>query len=207
METLFDPNLIYLLVAAGLIVAVLALAVPGTGLLEAGALAILGLAGLAILLSEQTLNAWALIVIVIGLGLFFVSMRRGRLAGGRFLLALAILAIILGSAYIFQSPDWWRPAVHPVLAAAISIPWGAFFWLVGRKVIEAERQRPRHDLVGLLNEMGEAKTPIHKDGSVQVGSELWSAYSDQPIQPGQWVRVVDRKGFYLKVEALPKQES
>ncbi len=206
METLLDPNLIYLLVAAGLIVAVLALAVPGTGLLEAGALVILGLAGLGILLSEQTLNLWALIVILIGLGLFFVSIRRGRRAGGQLLLALAILAIILGSAYIFQSQDWWRPAVHPVLAASVSIPWGLFFWLVGRKVIETKDRRPAHDLDDLLNAAGEARTPVHKDGSVQVGSELWSAYSDQPIQPGQRVRVVGRNGFYLKVEALPDKE-
>lgn len=207
METLLDPNLIYLLVAAGLIVAVLALAVPGTGLLEAGALGVLGLAGLAIFLSEQTLSIWALLMIVLGLGLFFASLRRGRRAGGRLLLALAILAIIFGSAYIFQSPDGWRPAVHPLLAAAVSVPWGAFFWFVGRKVIESERQRPRHDLLQLLNEVGEAKTPIHKDGSVQVDGELWSAYSDQPIQPGQRVQVVDRKGFTLKVEALPQKES
>lgn len=206
MDVMFDPNLIYLLLAAGLIVAVLALAVPGTGLLEVGAAIILGLAGLGILLGEQTLNVWALSVIVFGLALFFVSLRRGRRRGGRFWLALAILAMILGSAYIFQSADWWRPAVHPLLAAAVSIPWGAFFWFVGRKVIEAESQRPRHDLDALMDAVGEAKTPVHQSGSVQVGGELWSALSDQPIQPGQAVRVVGRDGFYLKVEALPKKE-
>ncbi len=45
MEFLQNPNITYLLLAGGLIFAVLALVSPGTGVLEIGALFILGLAG------------------------------------------------------------------------------------------------------------------------------------------------------------------
>jgi membrane-bound serine protease (ClpP class) len=202
MEILLNPNVIYLLLAGGLILAVLALAVPGTGILELGALAILVAAGFATVMSDLSLNLWAVALIVVGLGLFFLSLRGGQKSGRQFLLALSIILVILGSAYIFQSEVWWQPAVNPALVAAVSIPWGLFFWFVGRKVIESEGVRPRHDLESLINEIGEAKTPVHKEGSVQVGGELWSAYSDQPIQPGQRVRVISRDGFHLKVEAV-----
>ena len=45
MNLLFDPNVAYLLLVIGLIVAILALFAPGTGVLEVGAIFMLFLAG------------------------------------------------------------------------------------------------------------------------------------------------------------------
>jgi membrane-bound ClpP family serine protease len=60
--------------------------------------------------------------------------------------------------------------------------------------------------------VGEAKTNIHQEGSVQVDGELWTAHSEEMIPIGSRVRVVDRNGFMLVVEAAdvesdPSQES
>jgi membrane-bound serine protease (ClpP class) len=54
----------------------------------------------------------------------------------------------------------------------------------------------------LIGSIGEAKTEINDEGSVQVGGELWSARSDQAIPLGARVRVIAREGFILKVEPL-----
>lgn len=196
MDILFNPNFIYLLLTGGLILAVLALAAPGTGVLEALALTILGGAAFAVVYTQLPLNLWAVLVLLAGIALFILALRRPHQP---IFLVLAIAAFIVGSVYIFQSDVWWKPAVNPLLAVVVSVLSGGFFWLVGRKVIEAGRLRPSHDLDALKEDTGEAKTLIAAEGSVQIGGELWSAYSDIPIPAGTRVRVVDRDGFRLKV--------
>ena len=60
--------------------------------------------------------------------------------------------------------------------------------------------RPTHDLDGLVGQIGESRTAVHEDGSVQVAGELWSARSAEQIAAGSHVRVVRREGFILVVE-------
>ncbi len=199
MDILLNPNLIYLLLTGGLILAVLALAAPGTGVLEAAALTVLAAAGVGMVLNQQFLNLWAIFVLAAGVALFILAVRKPR---QHLYLWLAILAGILGSAYLFESDVWYLPAVNPLLAGVVSLLWGGFFWLVGRKVIEAERQRPVHDLGALMEDIGEAKTLVYKEGSVQIGGELWSAYSSAPIPAGTRVRAIKRDGFRIQVEPV-----
>ena len=54
--------------------------------------------------------------------------------------------------------------------------------------------------------MGEAKTSIADEGSVQVAGELWSAKSEQAIPEGTHVRVTGREGFSLVVEKIDDEE-
>jgi prepilin signal peptidase PulO-like enzyme (type II secretory pathway) len=70
-----NPTITYLLIAAGLILAVLAVAAPGTGFLELIALSLLFTAGVAIFVYELAINAWALLVLLIGAILFVISIR------------------------------------------------------------------------------------------------------------------------------------
>ncbi|OQY88903.1 MAG: hypothetical protein B6D39_10455 [Anaerolineae bacterium UTCFX2] len=202
MDFLQDPNVVYLLLAGGLVAAVISLATPGTGFLEIGALFILGVAGWGIVTYDLPINWWALVLLGAGAALFFLSIRRQRALP---LLAASVLAIVLGSAFLFSTGTWYAPAVNPLLAFTVSVLSGGFFWLVGRKAIEAFQTLPTHDLKGLVGLIGEAKSRIHNDGSVLVNSELWSAWSDQPIPDGMRVRVVGREGFSLKVEPIEPQ--
>jgi membrane-bound serine protease (ClpP class) len=198
MELLQDPTVTYLLLATGLIIAVLALAAPGTGFLELGALALILLAGAAILVNDLAINAWALLALLVGAVLFAVSIRTRRLS----VLAGSIVAIVIGSAYLFQGDEWWIPGVNIYVALAVSVLSGGFFWLVAKKVIEAGDVRPRHDLRAVIGVTGEAKTDILQEGSVLAAGELWSARSETLIPAGSRVRVLDREGLTLKVEAL-----
>lgn len=202
MDFLQDPNVVYVLMAGGLIAAVLSLASPGTGFLEIGALFIIGVAGWGIVNYGLPINWWALLLLAIGAVLFFLSVRRSRTLP---LLAASVLAIVLGSAFLFSADHWYIPAVNPLLASTVSVLSGGFFWIVGRKAIEASEARPTHDLEGLIGMTGEAKSRVYNEGSVLVNSELWSARSEQPIAEGAWVRVVGREGFTLKVEPVETQ--
>ena len=204
MEFLQDPNVIYLFLAGGFVFAVLALASPGTGFIELGALTVLGVAGWSIITYDLPINWWALILVVVGAILFAVAVILHKPWP---LLAAAIFAVVLGSAYMFQGETWYLPAVNPFLAGTVALLTGGFFWIVGRKATEATLARPTHDLDGMIGQIGEAKTHVHQDGSVQVASELWSARSEKPIRENTRVRVIGREGFTLLVEALEHEKS
>jgi len=199
MDFLANPNIIYLLLAAGLMIAILALVAPGTGILEIGAIFLLGVAGWAIYANNVPINYWALGVLLVGAILFYLSVRRSR---GWSLLIASIIAIVFGSAYLFAGEVWYLPAVDPILASVVSVVSGCFFWVAARKTIEANKVRPTHDLEALIGAIGEAKTNIQSEGSAFVAGELWSARSEIPILEGQRVRVVSREGFILNVEPV-----
>jgi membrane-bound serine protease (ClpP class) len=203
MEFLQNPNVIYLMLVGGMVFAVLALAAPGTGILEIGAIFILGFAGWSAVASGLPINWWALVLLGIGAILFLFAVFRARTWP---ILAVSIIAAVIGSAYLFSGSEWYIPAVNPALTVVVSIVTGGFFWIVGRKSIQAALIRPTHDLGGLIGKIGEAKTYIHEEGSVLVASELWSAVSEKPIQSGKRVRVIGREGFTLTVEPLEKEE-
>jgi membrane-bound ClpP family serine protease len=89
----------------------------------------------------------------------------------------------------------------------VSVLSGGFFWIAARKVMEAASARPMHDPDALIGAKGEAKTHVLKEGTVQVEGELWSARSDQLIHSGAVVRVLERDGFTLKVEAVEPKDA
>jgi membrane-bound serine protease (ClpP class) len=199
MEILLNPNIAYLLLAAGVFFAALAILSPGSGVLEIFGLTILLLAGWVAYSMEETINWWALIVLLISFVLLLLAM---RYPDKLVFLASAIFAMVVGSAFLFGSEDWWYPAVNPILALVVSIFMGGFFWIVGRKILEARSVRPTHDLEGLIGERGTAKSDIHEEGSVQVAGELWTASSKEPIREGTTVEVIERDGFVLVVEPV-----
>ncbi len=201
MEILVDPNVAYLLLVVGVVLAIMALFAPGTGVLEVSALFVLFLAGWDI--SQQAINLWALVVLILGVIPFAVAMRRSRNPA---FLAIALVAFVIGSAYLFQGTAAWKPGVNPVLAIIASIIASGYLWIAGTKVLETEKLKPRHDLAKLIGEEGEARTDIHAEGSVQLGSELWSARSEIPIHSGSKVKVTKRDGFILEVEPIPEEE-
>jgi membrane-bound ClpP family serine protease len=197
MQILLDPNVAYLLLASGMIVVILALLSPGTGLLEVLALFSLVLAGYSI--ANLPVNGWALLVLLFGIFPFLLALRK---SGRVIFLAVMILAFIVGSLFLFPGEVWYQPAVNPLLAVMVSIFGGGFLWLAANKILEAEMRRPTHDLQTLVGAVGEAKSSIHPKGSVQVNGELWSASSQAPIPAGAQVRVIGRDGFVLEVEAV-----
>jgi membrane-bound serine protease (ClpP class) len=197
MEILLDPNVAYLILIVGVVMAIMALFAPGTGVLEIGALFVLFLAGWEI--SQLPINLWALLVLILGVIPFIVAVRKSHKLG---YLVVALIAFVIGSAYLFWYPGgkWWVPGVNPFLAIITSALASAYLWIATTKVLETEKLRPRHDLAKIIGDIGEARTDIFNEGSVQIDSELWSARSSVPIPSGQKVRVVKREGFILEVE-------
>lgn len=202
MEILLDPNVAYLLLMVGIVLASMALFAPGTGVLEIGALFVLFLAGWSI--SQQQINLWALGVLILGVIPFILAVRKSR---NLVFLVIALVAFVLGSAYLFRGASWWQPGVNPILAIITSLLASGYLWIATTKVLDTEKMRPKHDLARIIGDFGEAKTDIFNEGSVQIESELWSARSAALIPSGSKVRVVKREGFILEVEPVsPKNQ-
>jgi membrane-bound serine protease (ClpP class) len=194
MDFLLDPNVAYLFLIGGVLMAMLALATPGTGLFEIGAFFSIALAGYAIY--NLSFNGWALFLLLLGVIPFVYALQRPKREP---FLILSILLFIVGSVFMFpRTAD--QAGVSPLVAVMASALVAGFLWIAVRKSAEAAYVRPSHDLEGLVGQIGEAKTKVHEDGSVQVAGELWSARSEKPIPTGNPVRVVQRDGFVLIVE-------
>jgi membrane-bound serine protease (ClpP class) len=193
MDFLLDPNIAYILLVLGSMLLLMAIVTPGTHFMEFGAIFLLALAGYAIY--HLGFNWWALVLLVLSLVPFIYSIQKPR---RELTLGLSLLGVIIGSVYLFPSSGW-LPAVNPLLALVVSILSAGFLWLVVRKTIQAHHNRPLQDLSTLIGKIGQAKTRVEDDGSVQMAGELWSARSDTPIPAGSRVRVVSREGFVLVV--------
>jgi membrane-bound serine protease (ClpP class) len=196
MEFLLDPNIAYVLLVVGVILALLAIVTPGTGMLEVGAFFCMLLP--AYVAYRVGLNWWAPILLVLSTIPFAYAIRKPK---RELYLLLSILGVIAGSLYLFPG-EGWVPGVNPIVAVVVSVLSAVFTWLIVRKTLKALHAHPAHDLTLLIGQTGEAKTNIQDNGSVQVAGELWSARSQKSIPAGKMVRVVGREGFILLVEKI-----
>ncbi len=193
MDFLLDPNIAYLFLIGGVLMAMLSLATPGTGFFEIGAFFCIAAAGYAVY--NLSFNWWALILLALSVVPFIYAIQRPK---RELYLGLSILLLVIGSVFMF--PQNGGLAVNPFVAVLASGLVAGFLWIAVRKSIEAANVSPSHDLAGLVGQIGEARTKVDEDGSVQVAGELWSARSDKPIAAGSPIRVVGRDGFVLIVE-------
>lgn len=209
LETiLLEPNLLYLIMIAAAWVGVLALFVPGTGLIE-----LLAAAGL-----------------LLGLG--------GILQGGGGIAGLVLLAVsfvvyalaILQqfSAASARKRDGWpvSPVWVAVLATAAQVGGGLLIaadlpelsWLMVvllalgsfaiyrwmlLPTVTALRPPPQAGVEALIGHQAEVRTASEGPGKpamVYLNGELWQAVSDDVLAVGDLVDVIDRQGMRLLVQ-------
>jgi membrane-bound serine protease (ClpP class) len=194
MDFLLDPNVAYLILLGAVLLAMLSLATPGTGLFEIGAFLCILLAGYSIY--QLSFNWWALLLLGLSIVPFVYAIQKPKREP---YLILSILLLVIGSVFIFpRTGD--RAVVNPLVAVVGSVLVAGFLWVAVRKSMEAAGIKPSHDLDMLIGKIGEARTKVEEEGSVQVDGELWSARSEKTIPAGSSIRVLRREGFVLIVE-------
>src|SRR5512138_1228702 len=98
MEILLEPNVAYLILVGGFLLAILALFAPGSGVLEVAAFFALFIAGYEVY--NLPINWWALLILLLGVFPFLIAVRRsGRLV----YLAVSLAALALGSVFLFRT--------------------------------------------------------------------------------------------------------
>jgi membrane-bound ClpP family serine protease len=194
MDFLLEPNVAYLILLGGVLLGLMAIVTPGTGLFEIGAFFCLALAGYAVY--NLSINWWSLVILILSIAPFIYAIQKPK---RELYLGISILLLVIGSVFLF-AVDGWKPAVNPFVALITSGLLSVFLWIVVRKTTQAASARPAHDLETLIGASGEAKSKIYEEGSVYIAGEMWSAKSDNPIPAGSSIRVVRREGFILVVE-------
>lgn len=192
-QLLTNPNIVYLLIIAGLWSVALAFTTPGTGLPEAAAVVFLALAVIG--LTRLDVNFVGLALIAVSLVLYVLELKWP--SHGAFMIT-GILTLAAGSLFLFRE-DEGTAGVSLGLVVVIVLGTAGFFTFALTKAMEMRRRPTVQNPDAVIGTVGEAKTDILKEGTVQVGSELWSAYSDQPIPAGTPVKIVQRAGLRLKV--------
>ena len=201
MDILLNPNIAYLTSVLAVLAILAAIVAPGTGLIELLALLLIALSGY--MAYNLGMNLWALVILLLSVVPFFVAIRSKN---SIVFLIISIAMIIGGSLFLFTGTNL-KPLVDPLLVILLSVLSGSFVWFAAKKSIQAQQAKKFHDLDELIGKIGEARTDIQQEGSIQIDSELWSARSEERILAGDRARVVKRDGFIVVVEPESKNQS
>jgi membrane-bound serine protease (ClpP class) len=195
LNRLADPNLMYLLMLAGLLGLYFEFAHPGVYLPGvAGAIClVLALASFEVI----PINLAGFLLILLGAGLLvselFVTSYGVLGIGG-------VIAFVLGSLFLVDTSQTNlgvnRTTVGIAAAAFSTIVLGLGY------VVMRERRRPAlTGREGLIGEIGEVRVAIQPGsaGQVLVHGELWRAVSDTALTPGTPVRVKTIHGLEINV--------
>ncbi len=194
-----DPNLIYLLLMAGLWVSATGTYIPGTGIAEfAGAALILGTL---YLLSALAVNWIAVVAIVVGAALFFLL---PLLKPQWEHFALGGLAA-QGIASFFLFADGSVSPVLIVLGVALA-------WLYHRGILRAILRQQRElsstqKDAFLVGARGRVMGALEDRITVHVKGELWTARSRTRLESGAEVVVTQQDGLELQVEKAKRSAS
>ncbi len=196
MNFLLDPNVAYFLLIGGLVLAVIAVFTPGTGLIELGALFSISLAVYGLV--NLPVNSWAITLAILGFVPFIFS---GRKNYRKYLIPISGMLVIVGSLFIFRK-EAGMDDVNIPLICGISIASISLLWLFAIKGTEASQKPVSMNLNDLIGQEALAVTEIKDDGTIYLHGENWSARSKERIPSGTLIRVVARKGLVMFVEPV-----
>jgi membrane-bound serine protease (ClpP class) len=202
LAILADPNLVFLIMAVGVIALWVEFSHPG--LILPGVVGALCILAFAYSTSILDTNMVGLLLIVLAIVLFILEIKvtsYGMLTLG------GIGCLIFGSLMLFQGPiPELRLSLPVVLPTAIVLA-GACTVAV-HLVFRAHREKVSTGKEGLRGKIGNVVDELHPEGKVFVHGELWDAVSTSgTIGKGIRVRIVGMEEMKLRVEPEEAQET
>jgi len=119
------------------------------------------------------------------------------------LLSIAgLICFVFGALLLFDTPGSdLRVGYDVIIATTLAI--GLFFFFVGYLITKSFSVPVRGGYEGLLNQKGEVIEWSVNSGRVFVQGEYWYAYSDDTLEKGDAIKVVESKGeLKIKVSKL-----
>ena len=204
LQLLTNANLVFILLSVGVQALLIELSSPGgwvAGFIGAVCLA-LAVFGLGLL----PVNWFGIIFLIMAFVLFILELKTPTQGG---LTVAGVATFIVGALVLFNSPnvpDFQRVSVPLVIGTGVAI--GGLFFAIMTFALRALRVPVVTGIEALAGKVGVARTDLAPDGSVQMGSELWTAVMDNPTEKapkGSRVEVVGREGVQLRVRKLDNQ--
>jgi len=195
LNLLADPNIMYLLMIAGVIGLYFEFAHPGVYLPGvAGAICLLiALASFQLI----PINLAGLLLIVLGMGMLLAELfvtSYGVLGIG------GAIAFVIGSLFLVDTSQTNLTVNRGIIVGA-AIGFSAIVLGIGYIAIRGRRGRATTGGEGLIGMVGEVRDAIAPGapGHVFVHGEIWRAVSDQAIAAGALARVIAVRGLEITV--------
>lgn len=200
LQTLIDPNLVFLLLALGLQAILIELASPGgwvAGFLGVVCL-ILAVYGLGVL----PVNWFGLLFLVLAFVLFILEIKTPTIGA---LTVAGALSFIGGALILFNSVDVpGFPRVSVPLVVGTGVFLAASFLAIVSVALRAQRTPVQTGQEALPGRTGVVRSELNPNGTVYAAGELWGAEAtpgeELPIPEGARVQVVEVQGLTLKVK-------
>ncbi len=141
----------------------------------------------------------AIVLIVIGVVLVIVE----AFSPGGFMLIPGLVLLILGlvgAAFPDILFTWWAVLVAIVIAVPVTLLTLKLYQRLGSP--EPPSTTVTDSLVGKDGVVTVATVPGTMRGKVKIGSDTWSATSDEPIEEGASVTVESSEGVHVHVRRL-----
>jgi membrane-bound serine protease (ClpP class) len=196
LAAISDPMIAGILLLVGLYALIFGLSSPGAGAEIFGVIALsLGLIGLGF-----NLNLGALFLVLLGLGLILAELHSHSFG---ILAAAGLICVMAGSILLIPTsyPQWYLPGQYQrSMAAAFLLPSLIMGGFLAFAIYKVARARLAPTVVGRFEEEeAVALDRLDPRGYVQFHGEYWQAESDQPVEPGQRVVIVEKRGTVLRV--------
>jgi membrane-bound serine protease (ClpP class) len=195
LNVLADPNIVYLLMLAGIVGIYFEFGHPGfylPGVVGAICL-LLALSSFEIL----PINLAGFLLLLLGIGMLvaeaFVTSYGVLGIGG-------VIAFVIGSLFLVDSSQS-NLEVNRGMIAGAAIAMSAIILGLGWIVLHERHRRPTTGREGMVGEVGEVREAIAPGapGRVFVHGELWRAVSNQALDVGARVRVITVRGLEIEV--------
>lgn len=146
----------------------------------------------------QTLpvNYAGVLLILLALILFIAEI---KVVSGGMLTVGGVIAMVLGSILLFDSPEPYLRVSWQVIAVTVAAV-SAFSIFAVTMAVRAHRRKPTTGGEGLVGETGRALSDVNPEGRVFIHGEYWGAWSDEPLAEGDRVTVVAVDGMRVKVK-------
>jgi len=195
LNRLADPNIMYLLMLAGVIGLYFEFAHPGVYLPGvAGAICLLiALASFQLI----PINLAGLLLIVLGMGMLLAELfvtSYGALGIG------GVIAFVIGSLFLVDTSQTNLTVSRGIIAGA-AVGFSAIVLGIGYLAIRGRRGRASTGGEGMIGMVGEVRTAVAPGapGQLFVHGEIWRAISDQPIAAGTHARITAVRGLEVTV--------
>jgi membrane-bound serine protease (ClpP class) len=193
LNAISNPNVAYVLMVLGMMGLYFELSNPGVILPGA-------IGGISLILAffafhTLPVNYAGILLILLGLILFIAEI---KIVSHGMLTIAGMTAMVLGSLMLFESPDPYLRISWGVILVTV-LATSAFFSVVVAKALAVHRRRPTTGREGLIGLEGVAETGMTPEGKVFVRGEYWDAWSDEEIDAGSRIRVLEVDGMRVKV--------
>jgi membrane-bound serine protease (ClpP class) len=199
LDTLTNPNIVFLLLTIGVQAILIELSSPGGWV--SGFIGIVCLALATYGLGVLDVNWFGMVFLIIAFVLFILDIKAPTHGA---LTTAAVGSLIVGALVLFNSPGLpsFQPRVSVPLIVGTSMTTGAIFFAIVVFAIRAQVIPHSMGTESLVGRVGKVHRQLDRAGSVQLGGELWSAElapGEEELTEGERVEVVEVKGLRLIV--------